>query len=160
MNGIAYKNEIERIFKKARDMCPGITDDMLDTNGAIYYMNGNDSTQFDWAVNERLCEFYIFHANNMGFIKAFVFNDDSVEVYIYEHGEMQPTTRFSDTLVGLYANEFANLMYRIADSEKKFDVLIDSLDWDVDTDDCLDIAHQEDYDTYDEFDEFADCEED
>lgn len=30
------------------------TDEMLDTNGAIHYMNGNDSTPFDWKRNERL----------------------------------------------------------------------------------------------------------
>ena len=72
MNGYEFKREIERIFKVARSMCPNITDDMLDSNGAIYYMNGNDSTPFDWNCNNRLCEFYVFHKNEIGFIKAFV----------------------------------------------------------------------------------------
>jgi hypothetical protein len=44
MNGYEFKREIERIFKVARNMYPNVTDEMLDTNGAIYYMNGNDST--------------------------------------------------------------------------------------------------------------------
>lgn len=57
MNGYEFKREIERIFKVARNMYPNVTDDMLDTNGAIYYMNGNDSTPFDWNCNNRLCEF-------------------------------------------------------------------------------------------------------
>ena len=39
--------EIERIFKVARSMCPNITDDMWDSDGAINYMNVNDSTPVD-----------------------------------------------------------------------------------------------------------------
>ena len=67
MNGYEFKREIERIFKVARNMCPNVTDEMLYTNGAIHYMNGNDSTPFDWNCNNRLCEFLIFHKNEMGF---------------------------------------------------------------------------------------------
>ena len=63
MNGLEFKREIERIFKVARKMYPSITDDMLCNNGAIYYMNGNDSTEFDWNMNDRLCEFFVFHKN-------------------------------------------------------------------------------------------------
>ena len=42
MNGYEFKREIERIFKVARNMYPNVTDDMLDANGAIQYMNGMD----------------------------------------------------------------------------------------------------------------------
>ena len=91
MNGYEFKREIERIFKVARSMCPNITDDMLDSNGAIYYMNGNDSTPFDWNCNNRLCEFYVFHKNEIGFIKAFVNSDNTIDMYIYEDAGMSPT---------------------------------------------------------------------
>lgn len=33
MNGYEFKREIERIFRVARNMCPNITDEMLDANG-------------------------------------------------------------------------------------------------------------------------------
>lgn len=91
MNGYEFKREIERIFKVARNIYPNVTDEMLYTNGAIHYMNGNDSTPFDWNCNNRLCEFFIFHKNEMGFIKAFVNSDNTIDMYIYETDDaMQP----------------------------------------------------------------------
>ena len=42
----------------------------LDENGKVYYMNGNDGTEFDYYVNDRLCEFMCFYdKNKMGAIK-------------------------------------------------------------------------------------------
>lgn len=143
MNGYEFKREIERIFKAARNICPNITDDMLDTNGAIYYMNGNDSTPFDWNCNDRLCEFYVYHENEMGFIKAFVNRNNTIEVYIYEDGGMSPTHKFTKKMENLKAIDFANLMNYIADDKGKWDEPIDKLNWDVDTSKCYDIDEEE-----------------
>lgn len=140
MNGLEFKREIERIFKVARKMCPNITNDMLYNNGAIYYMDGNDGTEFDWNMNNRLCEFLVFHKNEMGFIKAFVNMDNSINMYIYEDGGMKPTYEFIEEMEGLKAGSFANLMNYIADEEDLWDNPIDDLDWDVDTMECYDIT--------------------
>lgn len=139
MNGYEFKREIERIFKVARKMYPDITDDMLDSNGAIFYMNGNDGTSFDWNVNERLCEFYIFHKNEMGFIKSFINKNNTIEMYIYENGGSKPTYIFSEEMEKLKAVDFAKIMNYIADSEYLWDVSIDDLDWDVDCSECFEI---------------------
>lgn len=139
MNGYEFKREIERIFNVARKMCPNITDEMLDANGAIYYANGNDSTRFDWNCNNRLCEFYVFHKNEMGFIKALVNRDNSIDMYIYEDGGMRPTYKFTEEMENLKASSFANLMNYIADDEYKWDKPIDELDWDFDTGECYNI---------------------
>lgn len=140
MNGYEFKREIERIFKVARKMCPNVTDDMLYTNGAIYYMNGNDSTPFDWNCNNRLCEFFIFHKNEMGFIKAFVNSDNTINMYIYETDDaMQPTYKFTEEMENLKASDFANVMNYIADDNKLWDKPIDELDWDVDVMECDEI---------------------
>lgn len=144
MNGYEFKREIERIFKVAREMYPNITDDMLDTNGAIHYMNGNDGTSFDWNANDRLCEFYVYHKNEMGFIKAFVNRDNTIDMYIYEDGGMKPTYKFTEEMENLSAKSFANLMDYIADREYKYDRPIEELDWDVDTMECYDINDYED----------------
>lgn len=133
MNGIEYKREIERIFKVARKRCPNITNDMLDNNGAIYYMNGNDGTPFDWNCNNRLCEFYVFHKNERGFIKAFVNRNNTIDIYIYEDGGMKPTYEFTEHMEYLSAKSFANLMTCIADKKNLWDAPINSLDWEVDT---------------------------
>lgn len=144
MNGYEFKREIERIFKVARKMCPNITDDMLDTNGAIYYMNGNDSTPFDWNCNNRLCEFYVFHRNEMGFIKALVNRNNTIDMYIFEDGGMSPIYKFTEEMENLKASSFANLMNHIADDEEKWDKPIDELDWDFDASECYNIDVSDD----------------
>ena len=146
MNGYEFKREIERIFKVARKMCPNVTDDMLDANGAIYYMNGNDSTPFDWNCNGRLCEFYVFHKNEIGFIKANINENNIINVYIYEDGGMQPTYTFKEEMEKVKANSFANLMNYIADDNGLYDKPIDELDWDVDSSECYDISDTDDED--------------
>lgn len=148
MNGYEYKREIERIFKVAREMCPNITDNMLDNNGAIYYMNGNDSTRFDWNCNNRLCEFYVYHKNEIGFIKAFVNRDNTIDMYIYEDAGMIPTYEFTEEMENLKAKRFASLMNYIADDENLWDRPIDELDWDVDTIECYDIDESDDDDDW------------
>ena len=130
MNGYEFKREVERIFKVARNMYPNVTDEMLDTNGAIHYMNGNDSTPFDWNCNNRLCEFLIFHKNEMGFIKAFVNSDNTIDVYIYET---------DDAMENLKARDFAKVMNYIADDNQLWDKPIDELDWDVNVTECDEI---------------------
>ena len=145
MNGLEFKREIERIFKVARKMYPSITDDMLCNNGAIYYMNGNDSTEFDWNMNDRLCEFFVFHKNGYGFIKACVNKDNSIDMYIFEDGGIKPTYKFTEEMEGLKSSSFANLMNYIADDEDLWDRPIDELDWDIDTMECYDISDEEEY---------------
>lgn len=145
MNGFEFKREIGRIFKVARKMYPSITDDMLCNNGAIYYMNGNDSTEFDWNMNDRLCEFFVFHKNGYEFIKACVNKDNSIDMYIFEDGGMKPTYIFTEEMEGLKSSSFANLMNYIADDEDLWDRPIDELDWDIDTMECYDISDEEEY---------------
>ena len=40
----------------------GVRSELLD-NGAVFYMNGNDGTDFDWQVNNHLCEFFTYYDN-------------------------------------------------------------------------------------------------
>lgn len=132
MNGKIYKAEVERIFEAARKMYPDITDDMLDANGSIYYMNGNDSTQFDWTVNNRLCEFLVFHKNKMGFIKVNINSDNTVDVFIYESDTaLSPTCELKESLQNVKAKDFAKVMIQIADDNQIWDVQIDHLNWDI-----------------------------
>ena len=49
------------IQENIRDRFPEVTDSMLIDNGAIYYMNGNDGTDFDFSMNDRTCEFVNMH---------------------------------------------------------------------------------------------------
>ena len=112
-------------------------------------MNGNDSTPFDWNCNNRLCEFYVYHKNEIGFIKAFVNSDNTIDVYIYEDAGMSPTYKFTEEMENLKASSFANLMNYIADDNNLWDKPIDELDWDVDTMECYDISENYDDDEED-----------
>lgn len=140
MNGYEFKREIERIFKVARSMYPNVTDDMLDTNGTIYYMNGNDSTPFDWNCNNRLCEFSIFHKNEFGFVTAYVNSDNTIDICIYEtYDAMEPSYTFTEEMENLKARDFAKIMNYIADDNQLWNKPIDELDWDVDVMECDEI---------------------
>ena len=52
--------KVKEYVNSARAEFPEITNELLDNDGKIYYMNGNDGTDFDWDWNDRLCEFVVF----------------------------------------------------------------------------------------------------
>lgn len=54
----------------------------LDGNGAIYYCNGNDGTDFDYDQNDRTCEFCVYYNNGDVAIKCFV-TQSNIEAYIF-----------------------------------------------------------------------------
>lgn len=115
---------------------PEIKDEVLDHNGAVFYMNGNDGTDFDWNCNERMCEFMIYFRENgpqngMGFIKAFVNENDTVSVYVYADGGYRPTEdilRFN--LAEGEAYQLAAAMYLAADKKNLWDRPVAEIDVD------------------------------
>lgn len=60
----------------------GIDRSKLLDGGAIYYMNGNDGTSFDYGCNNMTCEFYVFWKSEAGAIKLNQ-RGDSLIAYIY-----------------------------------------------------------------------------
>lgn len=122
MNGKIYKAEVERIFEAARKMYPDITDDMLDANGSIYYMNGN---------------FLVFHKNEMGFIKVNINSDNTVDVFIHESDTaLSPTCELKESLQNVKAKDFAKVMIQIANANQLWDAQIDHLNWDINVSIC------------------------
>lgn len=123
-------NEVIRYFDDIRKQYPDITNDMLDTNGAIHYMNGNDGTDFDWDVNDRLCEFYVFHKNEYGFIKVLVSKNGEMSAYVYlDNGfasaiEVEPRYLYADDV-----EDLCKVLYRNADCESIWDEPIDNIDF-------------------------------
>lgn len=88
MNGIL--NEIRRLIRESRTMyLPHVKAEALEENGAVYYMNGKNGTEFDWYVNGKVSDFFVFYKdeNNLGAVKLTLYSDGGVLVYIYdEHG--------------------------------------------------------------------------
>ena len=57
----------------------------LEDNGAIFYMNGKNGTEFDWYVNNKISDFMMFYddEDNMGAVKTTLYDNGSLLTYIY-----------------------------------------------------------------------------
>lgn len=121
--------EIKGVFAEIRKKYPLITDEDLDKNGAIYYMNGNDGTDFDWDVNDRCCEFYMFHSNEIGFIKLYVNRGDTYTAYVYPNGEMKAVETIRGNLNEGDSLYLATILLRKADMLLIWDEVITEIDF-------------------------------
>ena len=80
------KEVIEYMNAEASKIAPEVKAEELCENGAVYYMNGNDGTQFDWSWNDNLCEFYKFYkSTEYGFIKVYVNKNGYLSGYLYKN---------------------------------------------------------------------------
>ena len=127
--GQEIKETIKTIFAEIREKYPLITDEDLHSNGAIFYMNGNDGTDFDWNANEHTSEFYMYHENEIGFIKLYVNKGDTYTAYVYPNGEMSATETVRGNLDEGDSLYLAALLYRKADREYIYDADIDEIDF-------------------------------
>lgn len=113
------------------EFLPFCKDENFEENGAVYYMNGDDGTVFDWGVNDRLCEFMVFYEKTKkGAVKLNIKKDGSAIAYIYdcEGKNLSKETRF--TLCAKdEALSLAVLLFNVADKEKKYDSNIDKMDF-------------------------------
>lgn len=121
--------KIKTVFVDARKKYPLITDEDLLDSGAIYYMNGNDGTDFDWNANDNTSEFYMYHKNEIGFIKLYVNKGDTYTAYVYPNGEMSAVETIKGDLEEGDSLYLAALLYRKADREYIYDENIDEIDF-------------------------------
>lgn len=80
-------NEIKEIINNNMKLyLPHVKPSELENDGAIYYMNGKDGTEFDWYVNDKLPPFMVFYNDeaNLGAMKLLLYNDGAVALYIYD----------------------------------------------------------------------------
>lgn len=73
------------IDKNIEIYLPHIKNSDLEDNGAIFYMNAQNGTEFDWFINDRLPFFMVFYKDkdNMGAAKLALYNTGEIRVYIY-----------------------------------------------------------------------------
>ena len=57
----------------------------MEDQGAVFYMNGKNGTEFDWFVNDRLPSFMMFYDDEekLGAVKAMVYKDGTLTLYVY-----------------------------------------------------------------------------
>ena len=79
-------SEIKEIMKECVEKyIPEITLNDLESEGAVFYMNGKNGTEFDWYVNDKISDFMMFYNDeeNLGAVKATLYNNGEVLIYVY-----------------------------------------------------------------------------
>ena len=79
--------DIQKIMEQNMALyLPHVKKSDLEKNGAVFYMNGNNGTEFDWYVNDRLPAFMMFYndADNLGAAKLMLFPDGNAVLYLYD----------------------------------------------------------------------------
>lgn len=134
MNKILYEIQL-KIQKTLKEYLPEVSVEDLEEAGKIYYMNGKNGTEFDWFVNEHFSNFMVFYndESNMGAIKATVYTDGVMVIYVYgDHGK--ELINKVDTCLDVEDSELLALAVNMRmnfDDKKVFDASIDKIDVDL-----------------------------
>lgn len=144
--------EIKKIVDK--DMAlylPHVKSSELEDGGAVFYMNGQNGTEFDWYVNDRLPYFMVFYSDkdNLGAVKLALYNTGEVQVYLYgEKGKkLIKTEKEYLDIDKTDMLKLATALTHEADDKKIWDKNIDNIYMDIEiTDDELqDFSSREKY---------------
>ena len=114
-------NQIVDVMNEIRKEYPIIGNEL---DGKIYYMNGNDGTDFDWDCNGRTCEFMVFNENEVGYIRLMVNSNNTMTIYVYPDGGWQPTHELKREYKGS-ARKLKNYLYRTFDKNDLWDESIE-----------------------------------
>lgn len=135
-NGLEMIAEIKDYFAEARKLVPEIGDEKLLSEGQkelIFYMNGNDGTEFDFVENGRVCEFMMFYkSTGMGFIKVYISREGIIYGFIYNEDtklSQEPMMKLEPKSFSYSVVELAALLYTIADAKGLYDESLDRLDF-------------------------------
>ena len=114
---------------------PHVASDHLENNGAVYYMNGKDGTEFDWYINEKFPPFMVFYNDkaNLGAVKLLLYKDGGIVIYLFDdcgkklvkevHTELKATKTELFTLVVLLKDQ--------ADDKKLWNADITNINTDI-----------------------------
>ena len=129
-------NKIKEIIDSNMKLyLPHVKTSDLENDGAIYYMNGKDGTEFEWYVNDKLPPFMVFYNDeaNLGAIKLLLYNDGGIVVYIYdEKGKkliQEVDTHLDVNETDIF--ELAVILRNAADDNKIWDADIQSINTDI-----------------------------
>ena len=125
--------DVINYFRAIRNEYKDITNDMLLNDGDIFYMNGDDGTDFDWEMNGRCCEFFMFYKDTEnGFIKVIVTSEDVVYGYHYDNNGKAHGERFEEySLEHGDAEYLYHLLLQEADDKNIYDEPISNINFDA-----------------------------
>ncbi len=120
------------MLKALEENLPSVKMSDLEKDGAVFYMNGKNGTEFDWYVNDHLPCFFIFYNDkeNLGAVKATLYTDCGLSIYVYgDRGHAEPVEM--NYTVDADEKELLNLavlLAKNADAKKVWDDDIRKLD--------------------------------
>lgn len=126
------KNQLQKVINFLEDARNrfNIPKENLEKNGQIIYANGNDGTDFDFEVNNRLCEFgYGVADGSVWAFKMMLNRDGSAEIYCYPNGESSPidTIKADKLMSREEVEEFKDFMYDVSDAHMNWDMTLEEL---------------------------------
>lgn len=133
-------NEIKSMMEQCRKQyLPQVKASDLEENGAVYFMNSKDGTEFEWYVNDRLPPFMMFYDDEakMGAVKLLLYRDGTVLVFVFDNaGEnMCRELRTHIECEEEKLMELAVLLKHQAEDSGKWNVNIESISTDISVDD-------------------------
>lgn len=128
--------EIKKIVDKNIALyLPHVKSSELEDGGAVFYMNGQNGTEFDWYVNDRFPYFMVFYSDkdNLGAVKLALCNTGEVQVYLYsEKGKkLVKTEKEHLDIDKTDMLKLAAVLTREADDKKIWDKNIDNIHVDI-----------------------------
>ncbi len=112
--------EISKIAQEnIKKYLPEISNNDLEENGKIYYMNDKNGSTFDYYVNGHFSPFMCFYNDeeNMGALKILLFIDGRIDVYIFKNHESKPFKEIN-TSIDVDDNEILELAVIMDKMEK------------------------------------------
>lgn len=133
------KNIISKIESLVNDnintYLPDVSRDNFEKNGAVYYMNGKNGTEFDWFVNDRLSDFFVFYDDeeSLGAIKLNLYYNGDAIIYIYDDNghHLKEEINASVEVTEEELLKFAVLLKNVMDDEGVWDVEISRINTEV-----------------------------
>ena len=136
-------DQIKKIIKdNISEYLPEVKSSELEEDGAVYYMNGKNGTEFDWYVNEHLPNFMVFYNDekNLGAAKLSVYDDGGILLYIYGD-KGNKVVKEIKTSIDVTEDEMfklAVILKNEADDNRIWDANIDKINTDIEiTDDKI-----------------------
>lgn len=115
-----------------------ITLNDLESEGAVFYMNGKNGTEFDWYVNDKISDFMMFYNDeeNMGAVKATLYNNGEVLIYVYGDCGKTINQRLKTCIEASEEDllKLAVVLRNEADDKKIWDENIEKINTDVEPD--------------------------
>jgi len=120
---------LERLCDFIEEIKVKYPDTPLERGGDIEYANGNDGTDFDWGVNEHLCEFGCgYDDGRVWAFKVLIDTEGEAVCYCYPNGEPKPVEIIKKQLLtSSEMKAFYEYMLNTYDRKHHWDCFV----WDV-----------------------------